>query len=74
MLDQRFAIAGDGLKWMFWGEILALFVIVPWSGTLAVVAGSVISIIGLVKTLRADRGYQRALVMLGLMVAVKRVV
>ena len=70
MLDQRFAIAGDGLKWMFWGEILALFVIVPWIGTLAVVAGSVISIIGLVKTLRADRGYQRALVMLGLMVAV----
>ncbi len=69
MRDERFSIAGNGLKLMFIGQLAALCSFVPLVGGLAALIGGVISIVGLVKTIHADRGYQRALVMLVLSVA-----
>ena len=69
MKDERFLIAGNGLKLMFLGEVISLFSFVPLLGGLATIVGAVLAIIGLVKTIRADGGYQRALVMLVLTVA-----
>lgn len=69
MKDERFSIAGNGLKLMFIGQLVALFSIVPLVGGLAAIVGAIISIVGLVKTIQADPGYKRALIMLVLGIA-----
>lgn len=69
MKDERFFIAGRGLKLMLFGQITALLAILPMIGAPAGIVGAVITIIGLVMSLHAGRGYQRALVMAGLAAA-----
>lgn len=64
MKDQRYAIAGGGLKLMFIGEIVALFAIIPVIGSIAALAGGIIALVGLVKTRTADPLYGKAVIML----------
>ncbi|BDF71507.1 hypothetical protein CE91St41_12660 [Oscillospiraceae bacterium] len=64
MKDERFAIAGGGLKLMFIGTIVALFSFVPVIGGLAAIVGGIIALVGLVKTMNAAPGYKRAVIML----------
>ena len=69
MKDEKIMIAGNGLKLMFIGEIVALFAVVPMVGGLAALAGGIIALVGLIKLRNSDEGYKKALIMLALVVA-----
>lgn len=64
MKDERHAIAGGGLKLMFIGQIVALFSIIPVIGGIAAIVGGIIALVGLIKTMNADPGYKKAVLML----------
>lgn len=64
MKDERYAIAGSGLKLMFIGELVALFSFVPVIGGLASLVGGILALVGLIKTMNADPGYKNAVIAL----------
>lgn len=64
MKDERYAVAGGGLKLMFIGSLIAMFSFVPLIGGLLSLGGGITALIGLIKTTSADPGYKKAVTML----------
>ncbi len=64
MKDERYAIAGGGLKLMFIGTLISMFSFVPLIGGLLTLGGGITTLIGLIKTTSADPGYKKAVTML----------
>lgn len=56
--------AGRGLYYLFLGQILALFALIPLLGAVAVIAGGVLSILGFYTLSRAHEGYKTAFILL----------
>ena len=58
-MDNRMLTA-EGLKNLFWGEIIAICAVIPLLGTIAGIVGMVLSILGFVKLSRVSSLYQMA--------------
>lgn len=52
-MDNRMLTA-EGLKNLFWGEIIAICAVIPLLGTIAGIVGMVLSILGFVKLSRVS--------------------
>lgn len=70
MKDERFIIAGNGLKLMFIGTILGMLSFIPALGGILAIAGWVISLVGLAKTTGAAPGYKTAMIMLVIQIVI----
>ena len=70
MKDERFVIAGNGLKLMFIGTILGMLSFIPVIGGILAIVGWVISLVGLAKTTGAAPGYKNAIIMLVVQIVV----
>ena len=61
---KQYPNAANGLKLMFYGEILtiiaALFLLVPWVGTILTLIGGIVSLLGLNQAGSDDAGYRTA--------------
>ena len=55
-----YSLAGRGLNYMFIGEILCILVMFPLIGTIAVLVGFVMMLVGLHTAGKADDGYRTA--------------
>ena len=64
---KQYPNAANGLKLMFYGEILTiiapLFLLVPWVGTILILIGGVLSLVGLNQAGSDDAGYRTAFVL-----------
>lgn len=69
MKDERFTIAGRGLKLMFFGQLIAIFSFVPSIGNLLSMIGGITILVGLVKIRTATPGYKKAFIMMLLSMA-----
>lgn len=69
MKDERFTIAGNGLKLMFFGQLIAIFSFVPSIGNLLSMIGGITILVGLVKIRTATPGYKKAFIMMLLSIA-----
>ena len=58
-MDER-SLTAEGLKNVFWGEIVAICAVIPVIGVIAGIAGLVLSILGFVKLSRVSPSYQMA--------------
>ena len=56
-MDNRMLTA-EGLKNLFWGEIIAICAVIPLLGTIAGIVGMVLSILGFVKLSRVSSLHQ----------------
>lgn len=60
---ERFPTAGNGLRLMFIGQIVAIIsAFIPVVGALGILAGGVLSLVGVVKAMPAHEGYRNAIV------------
>ena len=60
MNGYNWSIAGSGLEKMFFGQILAILVIIPLVGWIAAIAGLILFLVGLHEAAGADEGYRTA--------------
>ena len=58
-----YSLAGRGLNYMFIGEILCILVMFPLIGTIAVLVGFVMMLVGLHTAGKADDGYRTAFIL-----------
>lgn len=60
MNGYNWNVAGSGLEKMFFGQILAILVIIPLVGWIAAIAGLILFLVGLHEAAGADEGYRTA--------------
>lgn len=61
-MDRR--VVKEGLGLMFWGNIVALFGIIPIAGVVALIIGGVMQVMGIWKIKNQDQNYSMAFVLL----------